>query len=106
MGNSYFPPEWLKQDPLVFQAHLKRISDFIMTGEWHLTTNNGGMLFFDGQNEPTEKTQVGIVYPYNILDTNSRGKMPAATRNLQLPSNCTVKRYFDLDLICQSSEIG
>ena len=52
--NSTIPFSWIEKTPTHHQAHLERISDFLLLGKgvWWTQTSNG-IEFFDGATSPT-----------------------------------------------------
>lgn len=45
------PAATIRKDPAAYAAHCKRISDFLVTGTWHLVAEDGSVMFFDGIDE-------------------------------------------------------
>lgn len=56
--NSKFSSEWIKRHPHIWQAHLERISDFLLCGPGTWWKDNGDSIeFFDGPEEVDFKAQ-------------------------------------------------
>lgn len=56
-GNTIFSNEFVKKNPVLFQAHLERISDFMLAGKdvwWSWV--EGGIEFYDGE-EPCRRQE-------------------------------------------------
>lgn len=59
-GNTIFSNESVKKNPVLFQAHLERISDFMLAGKdvWLSWVHvEGGIEFYDGEDEPCRKQE-------------------------------------------------
>lgn len=57
-GNTIFSNEFVKKNPVLFQAHLERISDFMLAGKdvwWSWV--EGGIEFYDGEDEPCRRQE-------------------------------------------------
>uniref|UniRef100_A0A8W8ML50 Uncharacterized protein n=1 Tax=Magallana gigas TaxID=29159 RepID=A0A8W8ML50_MAGGI len=57
-GNTIFSNEFVKKNPVLFQAHLERILDFMLAGKdvwWSWV--EGGIEFYDGEDEPCRKQE-------------------------------------------------
>lgn len=55
-GNTVIPYSWIEQNPILHQAHLERISDFLLPGPgvwWRYS--KGGIEFLDGQECASEQ---------------------------------------------------
>lgn len=57
-GNTIFSNEFAKKHPVLFQANLERISDFMLAGKdvwWSWV--EGGIEFYDGEDEPCRRQE-------------------------------------------------
>jgi hypothetical protein len=48
--NTVFTNEQIHSNPALFAAHVRRIPDYLLAGDWH-TESDGNYSFFDGAEE-------------------------------------------------------
>ena len=63
--NSIIPFSWIEKTPTHYQAHLERISDFLLLGKgaWWIQTSNG-IEFLDGATSPTSNENGPYLHHY------------------------------------------
>lgn len=68
-SNSIFKEEFIQKNPLLFQAHLERIADFMLAGEGIWWSKNGeDVEFFDGVDEPCTRLEGPELHNFRSSD--------------------------------------
>lgn len=75
-SNSIFKEEFIQKNPLLFQAHLKRIADFMLAGEGIWWSKNGeDVEFFDGVDEPCTRPEGPELHNFRSSDLQKRANV-------------------------------
>ena len=55
----------IDEDPAAFALHKKRISDFLLDGNWHTVLEDGSWVFKDGESDICNSTMKPMHFRYN-----------------------------------------